>query len=121
MRLAANLLIGLVILEHLWFAVLEMLLFKRDLGRATFGLTVEEAAKTAPLASNVGFYNACFAAGLAWSLFASPELQLPLQRFFLGCVALAGLFGGFTLGLPTFLAQGLPAIAALVLVHLAAR
>lgn len=121
MRLAANLLIGLVILEHLWFAVLEILLFQRDLGRATFGLTVEEAAKTAPLAANVGLYNACFAAGLLWSLLATPPLQLPLQRFFLGCVALAGIFGGFTLGPGTFLVQAVPALAALLLVHLAAR
>ncbi len=121
MRLAANLLIGVVILEHLWFAVLEVFLFRREIGRATFGFTVEEAAKAAPLASNVGLYNACFAAGLVWSLLAPPDLRLPLQRFFLGCVSVAGLYGGFTLGLPTFLVQGLPALAALVLVHLAAR
>jgi putative membrane protein len=120
-RLAANLLIGLLILEHLWFAVLELFLFKGELGRATFRMSEDLAAKAAPLAANVGVYNACFAAGLAWSLFAPQSLRFPLQAFFLGGVGLAGIAGGFTLGLPTFLVQGLPALIALALVLLAPR
>src|SRR6185503_9327684 len=39
MSIAANLVIALIALLHVWFLVLEMFLWTRPLGRRTFGLT----------------------------------------------------------------------------------
>jgi putative membrane protein len=112
----ARVLIGVSAFEHLAFLVLEMFLWNTPFGRRTFHLSVEEATVSAPLAKNQGLYNGFLAAGLAWSLFASPELARPLAIFFLACVAVAGVVGTVTTGKRTIVfVQGLPAAAALAL------
>ena len=51
MDLLAAVLVGLVALLHAWFLVLEMFLWTRPLGRATFGTDPDFAERTRALAA----------------------------------------------------------------------
>ncbi len=113
MSILAPALTGLVALAHLYFLVLEMFLWKRPYGRRVFGTTPEQAEATAVMAANQGLYNGFLSAGLLWTLCAAPELVLPLRTFFLGCVIVAGLYGGATANRKIFFVQALPAALAL--------
>jgi putative membrane protein len=70
------------------------------------------------LASNQGLYNGFLAAGLAWGLLLGAG-GWDVKVFFLVCVAMAGVFGGFTASRRILYVQALPAIVALVLLFLA--
>ena len=115
MRFAANVLVAIVALEHVWFLVLEMFLWQKPLGLKTFRQTAENARITAVLAANQGLYNGFLAAGLFWSLLVeSPTQSFHLQTFFLVCVAVAGIYGGFTASRSILFVQALPALLGLV-------
>ncbi len=118
MKLAAQLLIGLVAAIHVYIVVLEMVLWKKPLGRKVFRTTVEQAEQTATLAANQGLYNGFLAAGLVWALVSS-ELQRPVGTFFLACVAVAGAFGAATVSSRILVVQTVPALAALAALWLA--
>ena len=112
MTTAASIAIALVALLHLYFLVLEMFLWDTPFGRRTFGLTAEFAAASRSLAMNQGLYNGFLAAGLAWGLLLGPA-GLSVKVFFLGCVIVAGVFGGFTASSKIFFVQALPGAIAL--------
>lgn len=112
MSTAANVLVGLVALLHLYFLVLEMFLWTTPRGRRVFGTTPEFAAASKTLAANQGLYNGFLAAGLIWGLFAGD----PVKIFFLVCVMVAGVFGAATVNLKILWVQALPAAIALALV-----
>lgn len=117
MVLAANIVITLVALLHVYFLVLEMFLWTRPAGRKAFGLSVEQAESTKVLAANQGLYNGFLAAGLVWSL-ALGAAGTPQKLFFLGCVLIAGLYGAATASRKILFIQGLPAAIGLALVAL---
>jgi len=116
-RVIANVLIGLVALSHLGFLVLEMFFWDHPVGRKVFSLTPEISARTAALAANQGLYNGFLAAGLVWALWAD---RRDLRVFFLGCVIVAGVFGGLTAKTSILFIQALPAAVALGVSLLAA-
>ena len=60
--------VALVALEHVYFLYLEMFLWTKPKGLATFGNTIEKAQASAVLAANQGLYNGFLAAGLIWGL-----------------------------------------------------
>jgi len=115
-RVIANVLIGLVALSHLGFLVLEMFLWDHPIGRKVFRLTPELSGQTVALAANQGLYNGFLAAGLVWALWAG---RRDLTIFFLGCVIVAGVFGGLTTKTSILFVQALPAAIALVVSLLA--
>ena len=115
MQILADGAVALVALLHLYFLVLEMFLWTRPFGLKTFGLTPEFAKTTQALAANQGLYNGFIAAGLVWGLVLGAAGDA-IKIFFLGCVLVAGLFGGFTASRKIFWVQGLPGIIALLLV-----
>lgn len=119
MSIIASLLVALVALVHVWFLVLEMVLWRKPLGMRTFKLTPERAELTATLAANQGLYNGFLAAGLAVSLIAPQPSAFHFKLFFLACVIIAGLFGAATVSRRILLIQALPAVVALVAVLLA--
>lgn len=118
MKTVANVLTGLVALSHVGFLILEMFFWDHPVGRRIFGMTPEVSASSATLAANQGLYNGFLAAGLIWALGAD---RRDLKVFFLGCVIVAGVFGGLTAKTSILLTQALPAAVALVLVLLASR
>jgi putative membrane protein len=110
--IAANILIGLVALLHVYFLVLEMFLWDKPRGMRTFRTTPEFAAASKTLAANQGLYNGFLAAGLIWGLFAGDATKI----FFLACVIVAGIYGAATVNVRILWVQALPAAIALALV-----
>ncbi len=110
MKIAADILIGLVALSHLGFLVLEMFFWDHPVGRRIFGMTPEVSASSAVLAANQGLYNGFLAAGLIWGLASD---RRDLKVFFLACVVVAGVFGGVTAKPTILFTQALPAALAL--------
>lgn len=117
MQTAISIFVTLVILEHLYFLVLEMFLWTKPKGRKIFGLTEQFANESKALAANQGLYNGFLAAGLVWSLI-HPDANFcrQLQLFFLGCVLVAAIYGGATVKRSILFVQGIPACIALVLI-----
>src|SRR5262245_10075740 len=106
-------LMSLVALLHTYFMVLESFLWKNDATRAKFGMTVEYAETTATLAMNQGVYNLFLAAGLVFALvFRADPMFTAIATFFLGCVVVAGIVGGMTVGPKIFYIQAAPAALA---------
>ncbi len=118
MSLAANIVVGLVALLHVYILVLEMFLWDRPRGRKAFGLTPEFASATKVLAANQGLYNGFLAAGLFWGLWLGAAAG-PVKVFFLLCVLVAGLYGAATANMRILFVQALPAAVGLVLLYLA--
>src|SRR3981081_4470454 len=96
MSVLAEVLVALVALAHIYFLMLEMFLWTTPRTRAAFGMTAEQAEQTKVLAANQGLYNGFLAAGLLWALVAPSAFATQLALFFLGCVLVAGICGGFT-------------------------
>ena len=114
MTVAANIVIGLVALLHVYFLVLEMFLWDTPYGRRAFKLTPEFAAASKSLAANQGLYNGFLAAGLVWGLAMGPA-GIQIKVFFLACVIVAGVFGAATANRIILFVQAIPGIIALAL------
>jgi len=115
MQIAADGLVVLVALLHLYFLVLEMFLWTKPYGRRVFALSEEKAQLTRSLAANQGLYNGFLAAGLGWGLLAGPEGHT-IKVFFLSCVIVAGIFGAATASRKILWVQAVPGALALALV-----
>ena len=112
MLLAAKILIVIVALLHFFFLIIEMFLWTKPFGRRTFGLQEDFARESKTLAANQGLYNGFLAVGLLWGLLTDP-LNNQLTVFALGCVVIAGLYGGITVNRRILWIQALPAVLAL--------
>ena len=118
MNRAAAALVALVAALHAYFLVLEMFLWQTPYGMKTFGSTPEFAAASAVLAANQGLYNGFLAAGLLWALLRYGVVGgRHILTFFLGCVVVAGVYGGWSVSPRILLVQALPAVLALVCLH----
>ncbi|MEO5912286.1 MAG: DUF1304 domain-containing protein [Pelobium sp.] len=120
MKTIAAILIGIIALEHLYILWMEMFAWETA-GKKTFkGALPDELFKpTKVMAANQGLYNGFLAAGLVWSLLIdNQEWSFYVAIFFLSCVTIAGLYGTFTASKKIFFVQALPAILALILLHL---
>src|SRR5262247_3300596 len=95
MSIAANLVVAIVALLHVYFLVLEMFLWDKPAGLRAFGQTLEAAKASKVLAANQGLYNGFLAAGLIWGLSLGAE-GTHVKFFFLACVIVAGVFGAVT-------------------------
>lgn len=115
MILAANLLIGIVALLHVGFLALEMFFWDHPVGRKTFRMTPEYSKASASLAANQGLYNGFLAAGLVWGLVTG---GFAVKAFFLACVLIAGVYGGFTAKRSILYLQALPGLLGLTFLYL---
>jgi len=118
MKLAADIVVALVALLHVYILVLEMFLWDKPAGRRAFGMSREMAAATKVLAANQGLYNGFLAAGLFWGL-ALGEAGWGVKLFFLLCVLVAGVFGAVTASRRILFVQALPAAIGLALLYAA--
>ncbi len=117
LAIAANVVVALVALIHLYILVLEMFLWTTPKGRKAFGLTPEFAEASKVLAANQGLYNGFLAAGLIWGLMLGAAGG-PVKLFFLGCVLVAGLYGAATASRKILFIQAVPAAIGLALLLL---
>mgnify|MGYP000583389398 CR=1 FL=1 len=115
MNLAAMVLVALIALLHLYIMVLEIFLWTSPRALKAFGMTAEFAAQTKTLAANQGLYNGFLAAGLIWSLvYPLPGFAWQIAMFFLGCIAVAGIFGAATASRRILFIQTAPAVLAML-------
>jgi putative membrane protein len=120
MKFATQILILLIAVIHVGFLVLEMFLWTRPQGRKIFQTTEGFAKQAKVLAANQGLYNGFLAAGLFWTLFGAfaQTERRHFQMFFLGCIIIAGIYGGMTANKKIFFIQALPALIAFALLYL---
>ena len=116
MELLTKSVIIFVALQHLSFLVLEMFFWCHPIGLKVFGQSIEKAMASRVVAANQGLYNGFLSAGLIWSLAASNnEFSKQISLFFLSCVFVAGLYGGYSVTKKIFFVQGIPALVGLIL------
>jgi len=120
MEIIAKIIIGFVALEHLYILWFEMFAWETK-GKQIFksALPEELFKPTKGLAANQGLYNGFLSAGLIWSLLIDDmDWSRNIALFFLGCVAVAGLYGGVSASRKIFFVQALPAIIGIILLLL---
>ncbi len=110
--MVATVLIGIVVLIHVYIVLLEMVWWDTPRGQKAFGLKPDFAAATRILAANQGLYNGFLVAGLVWGLWLG-EAGFAIKAFFLACVIVAGLFGAATSSIRILYIQAVPAGLAL--------
>ena len=87
-------------------------------GSSHFRHDARFARASKALAANQGLYNGFVATGLGWGLVLG-EAGTSIKIFFLCCVVVAGVFGGFTASRKILWVQALPGAVAPALVLLA--
>lgn len=111
MKLILTILILLIALQHLAFLWLEMFAWTTTGKKVFRSLKPDLFEPTKVLAANQGLYNGFLAAGLIWSvLISDPVWSANVALFFLSCVFIAGLYGGWSASRRIFWIQGLPAL-----------
>jgi len=118
MNTAANVVVALVALIHVYILVLEMFLWDKPAGRRAFRMSQEQAAQTKVFAANQGLYNGFLAAGLFWGL-SLGAAGTGVKLFFLACVLVAGLYGAATASRKILYVQALPAAIGIALIAFA--
>jgi putative membrane protein len=120
MAVVTQILIGVIALLHIYFLLLETVLFKTR-GRRVFGLSAEKAEILAPAMSNQGCYNGFLAAALIIGLL-HPDHDVARNFILYGltCVAVAGVWGAATVKKVILFFQTVPAVLALILFHIPA-
>lgn len=110
----AKVLTALVALLHLYFLWLEMFAWTTTAKKVFRKFPRELFEPTKQMAANQGLYNGFLAAGLFWSLFITDlEWAIRIALFFLGCVFVAGIYGGATVSKKIVVVQALPAAIAM--------
>ncbi|MDL2355593.1 MAG: DUF1304 domain-containing protein [Pseudomonadota bacterium] len=118
MAIVVHVLIALIALLHVYFVLLETVLFNTR-GRRVFGLSAEKAEIMAPAMSNQGCYNGFLVAALVLGLLhPDPVVARAFAVFGLVCVAVAGVWGAVTVKKTILYIQALPAVLALALLIL---
>ncbi|WP_437396239.1 DUF1304 domain-containing protein [Flagellimonas lutimaris] len=114
--LLAKIIILIVALLHIYFLWLEMFAWTTKAKKVFRNFREDLFEPTKTLAANQGLYNGFLAAGLIWSLVIQDATwQVYVGFFFLGCVAIAGIYGALTASKKIFMVQGLPAIIGIIL------
>jgi putative membrane protein len=116
MSIIAKIAIGIIAIEHIYILWLEMFAWTTR-ARKVFPLPKDLFEPTKTMAANQGLYNGFLAAGLIWSLLISNlEWSQNIALFFLGCVLVAGLYGGLTVSKRILAVQAVPALIAILFV-----
>lgn len=116
----ANLVVAFVAGLHIYFMVLEMVLWTKPHGLKKSGYTLERAKETAVLAANQGLYNGFLALGLFYGLVHPvADFAFQIKQFCLLCVIAAGVYGAVTVSPKILYVQAAPAALALILIWLA--
>jgi len=119
MQLAAEIVIGIVAAIHIYIMWLEMFAWTTRAPKVFKTIPKDLFVPTKTLAANQGLYNGFLAAGLIWSLCIDDHhWRFYVAIFFLTCVIVAGLYGAATASKKILYVQSIPALVALILLHL---
>jgi putative membrane protein len=103
MRIGLSVLVGLLVVAHLFFFALEAIFWETDLAasaRDNLNFNQQDQTEVARVAKNQGLSNAFLAAGLVWGLWrfrTGRPAGRSVLTFFLGFIVLAGLVGYLTI------------------------
>ncbi|HIB47292.1 MAG TPA: DUF1304 domain-containing protein [Flavobacteriaceae bacterium] len=118
MQIITQVLIGVIAFLHLYFLYFEMFAWTTKGPKIFRGFPKELFQPTKSMAANQGLYNGFLAAGLIWTFFIeNAHWNFNISLFFLGCVFVAGVYGGITVSKKIAVVQALPAAIAIVLLH----
>lgn len=122
MRKLALGLVAAIGLLHVYIAWFEIFAWESR-GPAVFSAFPPDLfAQTNMMAANQGLYNAFLAAGLFWSLLIKDaKWQTNVAACFLIFVAVAGVFGAFTVSMQILFVQTVPATATLLLLYFSSQ
>lgn len=116
MLVTAKFITTIVALLHLYFLWLEMFAWTTKARKIFRKFPQDLFEPTKAMAANQGLYNGFLAAGLIWSLLIDDvDWQIYVGLFFLGCVAVAGIYGSISVSKKIFTVQALPAILGILL------
>lgn len=119
MQLAAQILIGIIAILHIYILWLEMFAWTTKAPNVFKTIPKDLFPQTKALAANQGLYNGFLAAGLIWSLCISDhQWKLHVAIFFLCCIIVAGIYGAATASKKILYVQSIPALVVLILLHL---
>jgi putative membrane protein len=117
MNIIAIILIGFVIFIHIYIVWLEMFVWTTRAKKVFRTIPEHLFEPTKVLAANQGLYNGFLAAGLIWSLIIQDALwSKNVALFFLGCVAVAGIYGAATASKRILYVQTVPAVLGILAV-----
>lgn len=109
-------LIGIILVLHLYFLWFEMFAWTTKGPKIFRKFPKDLFLPTKSMAANQGLYNGFLAAGLLWTFFIENSIwNTNIALFFLGCVSVAGIFGGLTVSKKIFFVQALPALVCIML------
>jgi len=115
--LIVDILIAIIALLHLYFLWFEMFAWTTRGPKIFRNFDRDLFEPTKSLAANQGLYNGFLSAGLIWGLLIQDvEWSRNIALFFLGCVAVAGLYGAYSADKKIFFVQALPALIAIALI-----
>ena len=107
----AKIFVAIVAVLHLYFLWLEMFVWTTRGPKVFKNFPRELFEPTKSMAANQGLYNGFLSAGLLWSLFIQDtNWSKYVAIFFLGCVAVAGIYGALSVSKKIFYIQGLRAL-----------
>ena len=117
MVILSKILIAFIALEHLYILYIEMFAWETKGAKVFKGSLAKDLFKsTKVLAANQGLYNGFLAGGLIWTFFIENiEWNKNISLFFLSCIAIAGIYGAFTVNKRIFFLQALPAILTILI------
>ncbi len=119
MELIAKIIIGFVALLHIYILWFEMFAWESRGPKVFRNFPRDLFPKTKALAANQGLYNGFLAAGLIWSLFIQDVAwHENVALFFLGCVAVAGIYGAMTADKKIIFVQTVPALLGILFILL---
>lgn len=117
MSIIAKIIIGFVTFIHIYIVWLEMFVWTTRAKKVFRTIPEDLFEKTKVLAANQGLYNGFLAAGLVWSLVIQDAVwSKNVALFFLGCVAVAGVYGAATASKRILYVQTVPAVLGILAV-----
>lgn len=117
MHIASQIIIALVAFIHLYILWFEMFAWTTRGPKVFRSFPRDLFEPTKAMAANQGLYNGFLAAGLIWTFFIKDALwQDNVALFFLGCVAVAGIYGAMTADKKILYVQTVPALIGIGLV-----
>jgi len=119
MTTAISIIIGLVAFIHVYILWFEMFAWTSRGPKVFRSFPKDLFEPTKAMAANQGLYNGFLAAGLIWTFFiADPIWKYNIALFFLGCVAVAGIYGAMTADKKIIFVQTVPAALGIALILL---
>jgi len=116
MHIISKTLIGIIALLHSYIMIFEMFLWESRGPKVFSSFPKDLFTPTKVMAANQGLYNGFLAAGLIWALLfiKDPVWKKNVALFFLGCIAIAGLYGAATASPRIIYVQTIPAVLAIL-------